>query len=455
MNYNALFEEYNQIMSILKNLKYNYFENLHTSEFKVDSTDDKKLLEKLNELKFFTSYINSELLEDLLMTLEYNPSYPFSDQEIIIKLDKDDLLANSKIDFLFFDINKINLVFEELNFVNNNFKKINFGVFKDLEFETKSFKFLNLLKQNMIIEDSYITETDTDLMKIFIEKNGPKYNYYNNIFSYIPINDKPLSDYQKIITSNIYVIFFSQIAHKVNGDNFDIRGKKKITIIKDDDFSQENYIYFVKLIEFLFSNEKFLEKITIIKNVFSRYIHESENFSSIDQKITEIYKTTYYYFEKYVQEDLEDFFKNRDVIFKEAVNVSKSINEQNDKITGYINASLISFLILLITFTFKNFYNISFWAIQVSQIGLLVFSFCFYYFISSSANERYNTTEKQFNLFLDKMGIIQNEEKEEIIKNYLVNPNNDLDSSLYRIKQFLIIANGILYFVNMFFIAFS
>ena len=102
----------------------------------------------------------------------------------------------------------------------------------------------------------------------------------------------------------------------------------------------------------------------------------------MDAKIVEINKTSKHYFEKYVQEDLEDFFKSRDTVYKEALNTSKAINEQNDKINSYINASLIAFLILSMTFIFKNFKIFNLGNLIFAFVSLLIFSRRWFLYLS-------------------------------------------------------------------------
>ncbi|MFY0742122.1 hypothetical protein AB1K09_06270 [Solibacillus silvestris] len=449
INFNDLHKEYIDLLNFISPYEHELTENNFILEFKVNGLSEFKDINFLKNYNYFEVTFDGESINYLLEILKHNPNYPIN--ECRVRLNKELLLEKPEmelIDFIYFDENS--LISNILDIEINEVRKINIGLLNEPDFETKTCNFINLKTIDLEnFQTIQINDYDLELMNRLIANSDVSYTYYNNLFSYIPSKNTINTTFQKDIIRKFYTLFFKQISYKEENGIFDIRGKKKIKIRQDIDFSVNNYYIFKDLTEFLYSNDKFLEKFIIVKNVFSRYIHDVETFSSIDKKIIEIFKTTKHYFEKYIQEDLEDFFKNRDVIFKEAVNVSKSINEQNDKVTSYINASLISFLILILSFVYKNFSNISFWPVATAQIGFFIFSWAFYYYIDTSSNERYETVKMQFNLFLDKMGIIQEEEKNEILKSYLTKPNEDLTKSLDRIKELFIYANLVLFIVML------
>lgn len=407
--------------------------------------DSVEILTKLSNLTYFEVYIDGEspsLVSEKLRT----PALEFTLDDLKrlkcrARYSKDiqkDYVKN--LDYYFFIPDKA-LEFIISSPFNIDDKKKVIGIYNTPSFSTPTFSFIDILNETDYEVDKLIEVEDREKINRLLVNTDQKFNLYNNVYSYMCEPSNSENGFQESIIREFYKAFFRLISYKENHEEYDIRGKKKIIIKLDEDFKIDNFAEFISLTDFLFSDDKFLEKYIIVKNVFTRYVYDKESFSSLDLKIPEINKTTKYYFEKYIQEDLEDFFKNRDTIFKEAINISKSINEQNDKINTYINASLITFLILGITYIFRGVLNSHFTELVIGDFSLFVFSLAFYNYISKSSAERYNTTQKQFNLFLDSMGIILTEEKDELLQTYLKDPYNDLQISLSRIKYLLILAN--------------
>lgn len=440
---NELTSEYNP--TILEN------EFLLQLEFK--GLDSRETLEAFNKLEYFEALGNNESTAFIINKLD-TPHFNFSIEDIKkmrwrIQYDKsteNEYVEN--LDYYFFIPDKA-VEFITSHHFDNVEEKILFGLYNIESFETPTFKFFNIYTENEYISDSSIDENIMIQINRLLTNTDQKFTLYNNVFSYRIINPNLDCPFQQNIIREYYKSFFKLLSYKYESDHYDIRGKKKIIIEVDSNFSISNYDIFINLVDFLFKDERFLEKYIIIKNVFTRYVHDKENITSLNTKIAEIDKTTKYYFEKYVQEDLDDFFKNRDTVYKEAINISKSINEQNDKINTYINASLISFLILAVSFLLKTFSSLNITNLIVATISLTVFSLAFYNFISKSSNERYLTTKDQFTLFLEKMGIILSDEKDELTKTYLQKPYDDLLKSLSRIQTLLISSNVVLFSITI------
>lgn len=443
-----IYKEFVALKELLLEYSPTIIENELLLQIDLKGLNSREKLNNLCNLNYFKVYIDNEdpsfIVEKLDMAALDFTLDDLKNLNCRIRYIKNTELEYVKnLDYYFFNPEEaIHYILENKNI--NSEKILHIGLYNVPSFNTPVFQFTDILKETDYNYNKEINNEIQEKINRLLNNTESKFTLYNNVFSFKCDPNDIKSDFQQKIVREFYKAFFNLLSYKEKDGDYDIRGKKNIIINLNEEFSISNYSEFVSLTDFLFNDDKFLEKYIIIKNVFTRYVHDKENFSSIDSKIIEINKTTKYYFEKYVQEDLEDFFKNRDTVFKEAINVSKSINEQNDKINTYINASLISFLILAITYIFKGVTTLSLDSLVIAFCSLLVFSFAFYQYINTSSKERFITTEIQFNLFLDKMGIILLDEKEELIDTYLMKPNNDLNKSLVRIKTLLIFANIIL-----------
>lgn len=409
--------------------------------------DSEEVLYELNSIQYFDVYCGSDTLK--LTIQKYENQYSdlsmehIKEQRFRIKYNKNaDKDYVKGLNYYFFIEEKAVDFLSSFRFTPN--EKVVIGIYNIEAFSTPVFQFVDLSTND---HQSHEREINTDFItKIerMSKNSNNKIDHHKCVLAYTIEEINTGCSFQEKIKRLYYKSFFETISYKYTEYNYDIRGKKNITIFQDENFSVENYLAFVELIDFLYKDDKFLEKFIIIKNVITRYIQDRASFSDLDKKILEISKTARHYFETYIQNELDDFFKNRDTVYKEALNTSKAINEQSDKINTYINASLISFLILVMTFIFNNFEVFNPKNLFLAWIGFMIFSFTFYGFVYKSSNERFETIKEQFDLFLDKMGIILLSEKEEIISAYLNKPYDDLQKSLKRIGDLCITINILL-----------
>jgi len=428
-------------------------ENEYMLQIEFKGLDSRMMLEKLMQLQYFEPLNDNDSPSLIIQKLDSNLPFSMDDVKKImwrIQYNKSiEKVYVQNLDYYYFLPDEaIKLLTSNHLFDKSEEKKL-IGLYNIESFETPIFKFFNILTDSEFNHVRTIKDDILTPINRLLTNTDQKFNLYNNVYSFLIVNPNFECNFQQSIIREYYKSFFKLLSYKYEDGQYDIRGSKKIIIQADNDFSTTNYSVFTNLVDFLFKDERFLEKYIIIKNVFTRYVHDKESITSLNTKIIEINKTTKYYFEKYVQEDLNDFFKNRDTVYKEAINTSKSINEQNDKINTYINASLISFLILAVSFLLKNVSSLSIINLIVATACLLIFSVSFYSYISKSSKERYITTKNQFVLFLDKMGIILSDEKEELTDTYLKKPKDDLLKSLSRIRDLLISSNVVLFVITI------
>ncbi|MDE0584742.1 hypothetical protein ON064_17080 [Planococcus sp. A6] len=462
-----IYEEFSYIQHNLTNYTLNITETEKLLQIEFKNPTSVKDLKALRNLSYFETFVVGEsndiayfilAIDDPKrnMTIDY-----LKNRRVRVKLDKSDLSLNlNGIDFLFFTSNYIVEFLEQLEDQEINYK-INIGVYGIESFSTPLINFIGLTSLPTERESKIpIKKERLEMLNRLLRNTEGKFTKLNNPLSFYPeeielVNINDLPELKIKLIQRFYHSFLEVISYKVDNEIYDIRGKKKIFISTDDNFSTVNHKVFYDLLIFLFRDDKFLEKFLILKNVMTRYINDKETLSNLDTKIIEIEKTVNYYFEKYVQDDLEVFFENRDTVYKEAINMSKSINEQNDKVNSYLNTSLISTLVLALSFIFKSLISLNNSSLIFANVFLISFSIIFYNFISRTSNERFSTIEKQFNLFLNKMGIILEDEKIDINQTFIINPKNDLFSNVARIKTLLFYSNIFLVIITIVTILYS
>lgn len=449
-----IYDEYIRIVDIIDPSEYKLVETekMLQIELECPANDVEKLIQ-LNTCDYFevlvkgTSYDLNYYINDDGLSLKEGASSTLDGKIIRITYNKVELMhALKNIDYFFFFQQEASDFILQCKKAPTEFK-LNIGIYNISPFETNILNFINIsdIEQNSS-EKIPITKEIKHKIDIFLNHTDMKFNKLNNIYTYMPLNDKFDSSniLQYNILKNFFICFYKCLSYKNSESTFNIRGKKSITITIKDSIISNNYTSYKKIVDFLFSDDKFLEKFIIVKNVFTRYATNVESFETLDQKIIEIQKTINHYFEKYVHDDLDSFFINRDTVYKEAISMSKLINEQNDKIVAYINTTLISILALGITFTYKNITDLNLNLLIVSAIILLFFSIMFYRIIYNNSISRSKSIEEQFDMFLNKMGIILEDEKIEIKEIYICKPKNNLMTALNRIKSILIFANTML-----------
>ncbi|MES9754452.1 hypothetical protein ABWK33_27645, partial [Bacillus wiedmannii] len=169
-------------------------------------------------------------------------------------------------------------------------------------------------------------------------------------------------------------------------------------------------------------------------------INDNETISDLDNKLPAIWKTINHYYDNYVEDNIKEFFKTKDQLLKEAMNVSKVIYEQTDKINNSIIASILSILVLIVTTLYRSLDKITI-PFASSILGVFfIFSLLYYYLMHDSSKKRYELTKKQFEYFIEEVSLIQNVELTALQNTYLVKPFEELKSTLLK---FLIIIGSI------------
>lgn len=420
-------------------------------EFSVD-----ELEQLLHVLKHFKAYVNPDgtLLSDFLEEVKIKINSVESISNLNIQYEKREILSKfSELDYIFFDCPSMLMNLSKKQYSTKNPYKVNIAAPNINKIETVFFNFIPLSKLNgseslnkIPIEKSYLQ--NIDFYYNLLRTDGAL--NYKNSFLYIITN---LNDSNKdeVLTQNIkrnlYYDVLEFISENVNKDIFILKGNKTIKISKERSFNTENYINLMAIFVFLVSGEKFLEKITIVRTVFSIYLNDHNSLNHVDEKLSLIWDTVQHYFHSYVSDDLKDFFKNRDSLFKEAMTVSRLINEQTDKLNTAINSSLISLVVGATVSTYTSLTKNNLVILIISLIIFFSFSIVYYFFTKKHVNDRKHLIKIQFNHFINNVYILEERDKHLFREKYLNLPSRLLTSTLGRFKYLFILVNLIIFVI--------
>ncbi|MBD1223306.1 hypothetical protein [Virgibacillus halodenitrificans] len=449
------YEEFQVILSKLDN-SWKLNETLNLVEFKTDNKICISFLKEINSLADrFEIYCNpftadcNEIIEDL----ESSHIGIEDIDSVSIQLEKD--IQFTVLDFYFFDREFALKSTQEVNSKLDS--KLQIGI-PDIEYtETETIQFLPLKSELDLngIQRIKINEITQENIKFYLSNNKrDKHSYYYNPYSFIISEGEgeENSDFIDLIRRFFYLTMLDCLSDKKSQKGFLIRGEKNISILKNRDFATNNYYSFVDIFYFLISAKRFTEKYIIIKKVFSIYIIDDENISALDGKLNNIWKTITHYYNHYIEESLEDFFETKDKLLKEAMNASKIIYEQTDKLYTTIIASLLSLVIVFITTLYRSMTTLTVSYFVTLLILFISFSVVYYLLMSSSAKQRYKMTNAQFTYFMDEVSLMEESESDKLRETYLLGPYEILTDTLNNLKTVLISINVFIFLSFLVFI---
>ncbi|WP_117168892.1 hypothetical protein [Paraliobacillus sediminis] len=366
-------------------------------------------------------------------------------ESISILLEKNFFVDDiGELDYYFFDFRSALKSIETIG-KSKNGNKINIGIPSNEFIETDTLVFISLNKETNLSKIKKISiDSIIDENINFYLSNNKKSNhsYYFNPYSFlikeVSYDETP---FVKSVKMYFYNTMLDSLSDKKEDSLFILRGEKSISILIDNDFQTDNYQDFIKIFSFLVSVQKYTEKYIIIKKVFSLYILNKEDITALDQKLPDIRKTINHYYDHYIEDNIKDFFRTKDQLLKEAMNVSKVIYEQTDKINTSIVASLLSIIIIFVTTLYRTMADITLTYFASILIIFVVFSLVYYYLMSNSSEKRYKLTKKQFEHFINEVALIQGKEIKKLKFTYLDAPYEELKSTLKKLLYFLIIIN--------------
>lgn len=456
-----LYNEYQAILSLLKGKPHKLIEDTRIINITMRDGFDLDLLENIGStVKYFDLCCNpfSDEYDDIIEELQSGIKSITDITYISIIVEKDVIEEINNIQHVFFDKHSaINCVKKVKNRENAN--KINIGIINNENIETELFNFVNLTA-GVHYEDVPVKEIDPEVAKhidFYLSNNRSNdHSFYFNPYSFVLKKSlDSSSEFIDMIKKEFYKITLESLSDKEESGSFIIRGDKNISIVSNEHFSIVNYKEFLDIFTFLISHQKFTEKFIITKKVISLYVHDKETISDLDEKLPEIWKTINHYYNHYIEDNIKDFFKTKDQLLKEAMNVSKVIYEQTDKISNSIIASIISILILLVTTLYRSFQHLNIFYASLLMLIFFIFSCVYFHLMSSSSKKRYDLTSKQFDHFISEVSLIQKEEVKVIRKIYLENPYKELKNTLQNLLFLLIFINSVLLIAFLVFICFE
>jgi heme/copper-type cytochrome/quinol oxidase subunit 4 len=446
-----VYDEYRAILSLLIDKNFLLEETISIVDITLKQGFDLNLLKELGSvISFFNLNCNpfSDDYEDIIIDLEKGYKSISEITSISLNIEKEFVIGKiSNIPYVFFDkklaINSIKSIP-----VCDNSYKINIGIINNEDIQTELINFINFKGLNDISEvlDIPISEETVKHIEFYLSNNRNKnHTYYHNPYSFV-INSSHVTDSEfiQLIKNEFFITMLQSLSDKENEGTFIIRGEKNVVLMKEKIFLTNNYKSFVDVFKFLISHQKYTEKFIITKKVITLYIQDKETFTGLDEKLPEIWKTINHYYDHYIEDNLKEFFKTKDQLLKEAMNVSKVIYEQTDKIGNSIIASIISTIILLITTLYRTLENLNIVYSGIFIFIFLVFSVIYYLLMSDSTKKRFKLTEGQFEHFIKEISLIRSEEVEIIREKYLKNPYTELKRTLNKLLILLLIINTIL-----------
>lgn len=444
-------DEYELALSILESSDYTLIEELNKISIRVNSPSF-DLINTINDsFKNFvvhpnvdkTSYVLSALLEDLRLNIITIDKV----NHILLILDKKSLIENiNQVDYLMFT-----------NAFVNNLKKINsplnnkLNILHFLSGESFSTHLINFYPTSQDVDTLPTSKIDTqkaDEIAAFLSHNKHiDQNIFFNPFAFRIVN--PLNIQDEVISKEIkkyfYLCLIETLSDSFNleSNKYVLNAKKKISILKDENFSTHNYLTFCNIFDFLITEHKYTEKYIIIKKVLTIYTHHECTITEIDKNLGNIWKTTHNYYDDYIEDNIKDFFDTKDQLLKEATSLSKLVYEQTDKVNTSIVASILSILVVFATTMFRQINTISLITLIFVFIIFIAFSVTYYTIIRKSSLNRYELTKNQFEYFVSDVSFLDEAELEKIKKYYLENPFEQLEKTLVAFRNVLIGVNVI------------
>lgn len=352
MSTNKLLEAYTEFQAIVQLLHCPIIiESFKKITIKTHEGIDVELLNELNtKCEIFEAYCYpfNEGIQETIDDIELGSSNVKGIEYISIILEKDFFVKDlGNLDYYFFDLKSIFTSFYDISRIGDG-TKLNIGAFcitNKVSTETINFVPINHKVDINNLQKEIIDSNIADNIEYYLSHNKScNHSFYFNpyaFFSKMNLN----SNYQleSYIMVSFYKLIIECFADKREGNRYTIRGDKNISITISDEFETKNYTKLKDILVFLVSNQKYTEKYIIAKKVISLYLLDGETVSEFDNKLPNIEKTIKHYYTHYIEENIKDFFKTKDQLLKEAMNTSKVIYEQTDKINSSILASLFIF----------------------------------------------------------------------------------------------------------------
>lgn len=245
-------------------------------------------------------------------------------------------------------------------------------------------------------------------------------------------------------------LFFESISNDISDTNrVLIKGYKNIYFEKDlmEDFDEENQegvIFTFKLINFLIDEDKFYDKLLIIRNNITLYLNTNSSIKDYLDKIKEIYKTVSHNFDLYIQNEVKVFLEQKNALLHEFISVSKQLGDITNDLSNQLRNVGVSLLGTVFIGIVPDINS----ALSTYSINLILLSYSLFFIINIvitfSHSKQFKDTKSLLKNYTGTIAV-NNEDfsYETLQKEYLKGPSNNFRWLLYGTRFFMLCLTAI------------
>lgn len=280
-------------------------------------------------------------MEPLLLLMDQDTSNQIK-YDILVKAEKKKL------------VNKVFTSTKDLILFSNfdNFLKEFVKYANEFSFQQK-IKVLIFDDQNKKIENSFVEiylnkelKIDINYKKVNVESKKNIEQFIDLVKNYLLIDVNSIADvplFWKGFDDNHRVEnlllkqFIELTANSVKEDSYVYSGRKNVII----DYSDKNIevkvniVNLIKIIDFLNSENNFLDRILILRNSLTRQLNSKNNINDFVEVVNNIYIYLTNEYQLFINQEVEIFLDQKDKLYIEAMNVSNYINNLTNEISSY------------------------------------------------------------------------------------------------------------------------
>lgn len=329
-------------------------------------------------------------IQEFKMSFGNEHSYKEVEENVIVKIriNKSVFNKNDKYDnfYLFSSLSILKQKF--FGFVNNfkweNEKKKFYITLLENEDGldySNDFIYILSLEKSLEIEEEMINQKSMNKYKTYkaLNENGTIQGLLTYPLSWMDINGETPS----IFIQHGLNLFFESIAN----DNYDsnvqlIKGYKNVYFCKkleyDKGTSSENSKYSFKLIDFLIDEDKYMDKLLMVRNSITLYLDTNSSIQDFLSKSKDIYRTVDHNFDLYIQNEIKVFLEQKNALFHEYIRVSRQLGELTNDLSKQmrtIGISLLGSVFLGITSNLNT-------DISVGTLNFVLLSYSIFYILN-------------------------------------------------------------------------
>lgn len=304
---------------------------------------------KLNGLDFYIQYNSSTILShNDLKDIDTGIFNLKSVVILVIELDKKSLFSckfdHGCICFLELEGFESYLeTFEQDRIFNTARLKQDIYLPIEREYENQYIRLLPIKQLKGTRELSYISEESIEKVKItskiFFKNIVSRENIMNPyVFYFEDLENETLS---AIFNHLLFISITHYLCNYHHDNQFIFNGKKEVTIGTAQKFTTQNIHKYFDIFRFVYDEDKFIDKATIARNVFTVYLNEQSDLKEIDDRLEIIHNAVYAHFEAYATKKIDKYISNRKEIEKEAFKAATDLRNEADKMIQSISTTLL------------------------------------------------------------------------------------------------------------------